>query len=122
MGCSARGFTTVEALVAVTVFGLGALGAAGSVAVAIRSTTRGSHLSRGTRLLAETFDSLRGEVREAGHRCLPLVGGTRSGSGGEQIQWTTRPARGGRELVLVLAYPTAAGVRQDSVAGFLRCQ
>jgi Tfp pilus assembly protein PilV len=63
MRLSIHGVSTVECLVALTVFSLGALGAAGTIALGIRTAATGTHLSRATRIAGEVQEMMEYRLR-----------------------------------------------------------
>lgn len=122
MRLTARGFSTVECLVALTLFSLGALGAAGTIALGIRTAASGTHLSRATRIAGEVQDMMRYRLRTSQRSCSLVTPGRRIGPAGEVVDWSVAPASGGVRLVISLTYATPTGHGTDSIPGFLRCQ
>jgi Tfp pilus assembly protein PilV len=121
MRLTAHGFSTVECLVALTVFSLGALGAAGTIALGIRTAATGTHLSGATRIAGEVQEMMQYRLRTSQRSCSVVTAGGRSGPAGEAISWSVAPASGGVRLVISLTYATPTGQRTDSIPGFLRC-
>lgn len=107
---------------ATTIFGLGALGAAGTMAVALRSAAQAGHAARGGRQVAERVELLQGQLRAAGQNCAAVSPGSLTAVTGETVQWSLRPVSGGLDLLVSLSYPTPQGQHQDSLYGFLRCR
>jgi Tfp pilus assembly protein PilV len=121
MRCSSRGVSTVECLVALTLFSLGALGAAGTITLGIRTAATGTHLSSATRMAGEAFEAAQSQLRSGRQSCSVLRAGSRNGPGGETISWTVQPAVRGARLIIALTYATPTGQRTDTILGFLRC-
>lgn len=122
MRLSTVGVSTVECLVAITVFGLGALGAAGTVTLGIRTATSGTHIGAAAGIAAEVLDSVRFQFRDRQHACLTLTAGRRTGPGGEVVDWSVVPAVLGARLVVRLTYLAPTGQHRDSVVGFVPCR
>ncbi len=122
MRWTTAGVSTVECLIAITVFGVGALGAAGTLTLGIRTSASGTHLGATTRIAAEVLDSLRFQFRDRQHACLLLTPGRRTGPGGEVVDWSVVPAALGARLVVRLSYLAPTGQHYDSIAGFLPCR
>jgi Tfp pilus assembly protein PilV len=116
-----RGFSTVECLIAVTVFSLGGLGAAGTAALALRLSARGSHAAQSARLAAESIELLHSQLRIGGQRCASVGSASRVGPSGEVARWVLTGVTGGMDLSIVTSYPTPSGQHTDSIHGFLRC-
>ncbi len=116
-----RGISTIECLIAITVFSLGALGSAGTVALGIRLSTRGTHAAEAARLAAESLERLRSSLANSSRSCAALTPGSLSGAPGQTARWTIRPAAGGAEISILTSYPTPTGQHVDSASGFLRC-
>lgn len=117
-----RGVSTVECLVALTMLAVGALGAAGMSAYALRTVVEGNRAARAARLLAAQTGRLRLGVRQSGGSCLALSGGLVSGSDGEQVQWLVGPSLGGRDLNFLVTFPTVRGQHIDTATGFVACR
>jgi type II secretory pathway component PulJ len=115
------GFTTLEALLALIVFTLGALGATASVAFATRLAHEGSQAARAGRLLQEESARLAAEIAGAGGYCAAARPGARTGPDGLRLASTLLPAVRGRELRMTVTYPTARGLHADSAGEFLVC-
>lgn len=121
MGTIRRGFSTVECLVALTLFNLGLLAALATIAASVRLAHRGDHASAGARLLLESVDHLRASLHAAAHRCAALSGGDARRPTGERVEWTVHPASRGVLVRLRLVYPTAQGESADTLSSFLAC-
>lgn len=122
MSADHRGFSTVECLVALVILSIGALGAAATSAYALRTVGEGNRAVRAARLLAAQTGQLRLKVRQASGSCLLLTGGLALGPHGERLTWQVGPAQGGRQLTLVVTFPTARGQHSDTTPGFLACR
>jgi hypothetical protein len=115
------GITTIECLVAITVFSLGALGAAGTITFGIRAAASGTRLGTATRIAAEVFESAQYQLQTRQQSCAVLAPGRRTGPGGEVVDWAVAPVARGARLVVTLTYMTPVGQHGDSVVEFLRC-
>lgn len=116
-----RGFSTVEAMVALVVFAIGVLGAAGTIAVAWRAELAGERASAVSRMAGSLLDSLRTEVINGQGRCDRLSGGIANGAHASRASWDTRPSAGGREVWLTLSFTSIAALATDTVWTFLPC-
>ena len=118
---STSGFSLVELLLALVVFSIGALGAAGTFAWALRATSAGTHAAQVARLTATALGAVRGPAGR-GAPCAALPAPSLTGPGGESATVTLAPSAGGVTLLTVLRYPAHAGIRTDTVWSFVRCQ
>ena len=116
-----QGFTTIDCLVAMVVFTIGALGAATTAALAIRLAHEGSQMARAGRLVADESARITADIAGAAGACSGATPGARLGQSGIQLISTLRPAAGGQLLDMVVTYPTVRGQHVDSAAGFVRC-
>jgi Tfp pilus assembly protein PilV len=121
MGSIRLGFSTVECLVALTLFNLGLLAALATVAASVRLAHRGDHAAAGARLLAETVDQLRASLHSAADLCAAVSGGEARRPTGDRVEWTVHPASHGVTVRLRLVYLTARGERADTLSSFLAC-
>lgn len=119
---TAAGISTIECLVAITVFSLGALGAAATTALGIRTAASGTHLGTATRIAAEVVERAQFQLRSGQQLCSVLTPGNRTGPGGVVVNWTVTPVALGTRLVVGLTYMTPTGQHSDSVVEFLRCR
>jgi Tfp pilus assembly protein PilV len=116
------GLTTVECLIALVVFTVGMLGAAGTTALAVRQGAAGTRAASAARLAVATLDSLRGSVSAAGGRCSALASGSATGQHATSAEWTVSPERAGRAVRLTVSYPTTSGRHRDALWSFLSCR
>ncbi len=116
------GFSTVEVLMALVVFAIGALGAAGSMALAWRAELAGESAAVAARAAGSVLDSLRAEVTAGAGRCDRLTSGWRIASQQVTLDWSTAPAGGGREIYLGLSLPSIAAAASDTVWTFIACR
>lgn len=122
MSGRAGGFSTVECLVAITLFSVGALGAAGSAALGVRAYSRGTHVAVAARLAGEVIVDLRHSLRIGQLSCAGLSPGSRNAPTGEIVSWTLTSVSRGVEVNLALTYATPIGQHIDSAEVFLRCR
>lgn len=118
---SRRGISVIECLIALTVFAVGGLGAAATLALALRMAGEGRRAADAARLLAGDLDRLQLEVSLLGGRCpgsLPVAG---QGLHGSAIQWRSLPVPGGLGLEFFLTFPTVRGQHADTGQGRLAC-
>ena len=115
------GFTTVECLVALIVFAVGVLGAAGTMALAWRAEMAGERAALAARLGGSVLDSLRGVVVADGGRCDQLAGGVSDGPHGIRAAWAVLPSASGREAILTLSFRSLAVTATDTAWTFIPC-
>jgi prepilin-type N-terminal cleavage/methylation domain-containing protein len=118
---STVGFSIIECLVALVVFAVGVLGAAGTIALAERSGAEGARAVAAAELALVTLDSLR-VASAAGHGCSALAPGVWSGREGTTAQWTIFSTSSGVDVRLVVAYPTVRGNRADTLWSAFPCR
>jgi len=116
------GFTTIECLVALIVFAIGVLGAAGTMALAWRAEVAGERAALAARLGGSVLDSLRGAVAADGGRCDQLVGGESDGPRGIRAAWALIPSAAGRETILRLSFRSLAVTATDTAWTFIPCR
>ena len=116
------GFTTIECLVALVVFAVGVLGAAGTMALAWRIEMAGERAAVAARIGGSLLDSLRGVVTAGEGHCVGLSGGAQQGPHGTRAGWTTAPATGGLEVSLTLSFRSLAATSTDTVWTFIPCR
>ncbi len=98
---NARGFTLVEAMVAIMVFGVGVLGLAGSAAVITRQMSGGNRLASATIIARSRVEQFTAQD------CTKLASGTASMAGYSE-QWVVTPLT---RAVRVIEKVTFAGER-----------
>lgn len=118
------GLTTVEVLLALVIFAVGALGAAGGLATGLRATAMGSHQAEAARAGVAALGELVVAARRGAAACAGLPAPSRGGPGGElaMTALAPQPGGGGVTVQLVLRYQGPAGLRTDTLRSFLRCQ
>ncbi len=123
MGAPA-GLSTIEVLLAIMVFAIGVLGAAGGLAHGLRATALGSHQAEAARAGASVLAELAVTARQGAAPCAGLPTPGRAGPGGEQATVVLVPQGGGGGVAvqLLLRYPGPSGNRTDTLWSFLRCQ
>jgi hypothetical protein len=121
MSGRAGGFSTVECLIAITLFSVGALGAAGSAALGVRAYSRGTHVAAAARLAGEVIVDLRHRLRIRQLSCNGVSPGSRNAPSGEAVSWVLTSVNRGVEVSLALSYATPVGQHTDSAEVFLRC-
>jgi type II secretory pathway component PulJ len=115
-----RGTSTVEALVALTLFALVGLSAAASAALSLRAATEGSHAARAARLATAIAQDL-GRLSRTHGGCRSLVPGRTSAPSGESARWWFEPALGGAAVHIEVSYQTVRRQHSDSLWSFVRC-
>lgn len=121
-GARVSGFSTIEAMVALVVFAVGVLGAAGTMAVAWRAEMAGERAATVSRLAGTVLDSLRNEVIHGEGRCDRLSGGLDSGRHDTSARWNTMVSPGGREIWLAVSFISLRTQASDTVWTFLPCR
>lgn len=116
------GFTIIECLVALVVFSVGVLAAAGTTALALRAVLEGEGAAAAAGLARSTLDSLRFQVASAGGECSAAASGSASGPRGTTVDWALTAALHGRSLRLVVAFPTVRGRHADTLWSHLSCR
>ena len=118
------GLTTVEVRLALVIFAVGALGAAGGLATGLRATAMGSHQAEAARAGGAALGELVVAARRGAAACAGLPAPSRSGPGGELAIIALAPQAGGGGVTvqLVLRYQGPAGLKTDTLRSFLRCQ
>jgi Tfp pilus assembly protein PilV len=117
-----RGITTVECLMALMVFTVGVLGAAGALSLAIRVEMAGANQARAARWTGNVLDSLRADRDQAAGSCAPISSGWLSQPRGLSGQLVSVPVAGGRVVELALDIPSIAGVAGETVWTFIPCR
>lgn len=118
---SSRGTGTIEALIALVLFTMGALAAAGVAAVSLRSASAGAHRGRGAWLaLGSATEFTRRAAGDSG--CTAFSPGTLAAYDGTILRWSFRPERRGLAVVLIGTYPSGARLRSDTLWSFVPCQ
>ncbi len=115
------GLTTVECLVALLIFAVGVLGAAATTALALRAEAAGERAATAARLAGTVLDSLRGALDAQGGRCSAVASGSAIGTPGTGARWDISPAAGGREVNLVLSFPSMGRASAETAWTFLPC-
>ncbi len=123
MGAPA-GLSTIEVLLALSVFAIGALGAAGGLSQGLRATALGSHQAEAARAGATALAELVVAARQGAAPCAGLPAPAGAGPGGEQAVIVLVPQGGGGGVAvqLRLQYPGPSGLRADTIWSFLRCR
>ncbi len=116
------GFTTIEVMVALVIFAVGLLGAAGTMALAWRAELHGEAAAAASRSAGSLLDSLRGEVLNARGGCGALGGGVESTPRGGWLTWVATPSAGGRELLIAASFPSLSSAASDTLWSFLPCR
>jgi prepilin-type N-terminal cleavage/methylation domain-containing protein len=114
-----RGFTTIEVLIALILFGAGALSLAAGSGLAIRMITRGRHLTAGSVLASRRLEILRGQV---GGGCIGLASGATGPVGGLSEQWWVTGSGRSRMVTVVVRYPGQWAGSSDTLLSILRCE
>jgi len=115
------GSSTIECLVALSIFAIGVLGASGALALSLRLATEGDRAAAAARLLADEQARLNAGVAANGGRCSGAVPGGRQTSSGVGILSAATSARGGLALTYEVSYATVRGQHADTTIGFIPC-
>jgi hypothetical protein len=118
---SSRGTGTIEALIALVLFTMGALAAAGVAAVSLRSASAGTHQGRGAWLALGSAAEFTRRAAEGGG-CSAFSPGSLAGFDGTILRWSFRPQGRGLAVVLIATYPTGSRLRFDTLWSFVPCQ
>lgn len=119
---SSSGFSTIEVMVALVVFTIGVLGAAGTLALAWRTEMAGERASVASRVAGSVLDSLRTEVLHRQGRCTAVSAGTARGPHATSVSWRPSASAGGREIWLTLSFGSLAATATDTVWSFVPCR
>ncbi len=118
---STHGSSTIESLVALIVFAVGALGASGVMALSLRLSTEGDRAAAAARLLSDEANRLRASLSANGGRCSGVAGSSRQTPLGVLATSAVSPVQGGLSLRIAVSYPTVRGQHGDTAVGFLAC-
>lgn len=123
MGAPA-GLSTIEVLLALTIFAVGALGAAGGLSHGLRATALGSHQAEAARAGTSVLADLDVAARQGATPCAGLPSPSLAGPRGEQATTVLalQGGGGGVTVQLRLQYPGPAGSHTDTLWSFLRCR
>ena len=116
-----RGLTTIEVLLALVIFALGALGVAGTSALAWRIEQQGEARAAAARRGGTVLDSLRGTVQRAGERCAGLIAGHEH-TGSLDLEWTPVATAGGRDVHLAMTLRGPGSTYSETAWTFLSCE
>lgn len=119
---STAGSSTIEGLIALIVFAVGALGASGVMAISLRLSTEGDRAATAARLLTDEASRLRAAVSVNGGRCVGVSGSSWQTPLGVLATSVVSPVQGGLSLRIAVSYPTVRGQHGDTAVGFLPCR
>jgi len=122
MRLGAGGFSIIECLMALVVFTVGVLAAAGTTALAVRASGEGESAAAAAGLARGTLDSLRYQVAVAGGECAAAASGAGSGPRGTTLAWTVTAAPHGLGVMLIVTFPTVRGLKADTLWSHLSCR
>jgi prepilin-type N-terminal cleavage/methylation domain-containing protein len=111
---NARGFTLVEAMIAIVVLAVGVLGLAGSAAIMTRQMNGGARLASANVIARSRFEQL------SAQDCTKLATGTASTSGFSE-QWTVVPLVRAVKVTEQVTFTTAGGARSKTYVTMLHC-
>ena len=111
---NARGFTLVEAMVAIVVFAVGVLGLAGSAAVMTRQMGAGSRIARATIIARSRVELL------SSQDCTKLANGTASVPGFSE-QWIVVPVTRAVRVAEKVTFGGERGSRTRTYVTLLPC-
>ena len=117
-----RGVSTIECLIALVVFTIGALGSVGTVALGLRTAAEGAAAASSARLAAGVLDSLRAEVESGGKQCSVVSAGSSHGPHQVESRWQLTALPGGQQVELLVHYRAARGDHVDTLRDFLPCR
>ena len=115
-----RGTSSIEALLAVTVFGIVALAAAGLATLSLRTAAAAARASRAARLATGIADSLGGD--SGPDRACDRFFAGQSVEPGVTAQWSFHPVAHGFDVLIETSYRTITGTHADSSWSFVRCR
>jgi type II secretory pathway pseudopilin PulG len=117
---SRRGFTILEALVAIVVLGVGVLALGATAALSARLIGQGRRATLAATLALSRIEDLR---RAAGWTpgCAALSAGSAVHSGQVTESWAPSGSGMVRTVRVVVSYPSPAGMRSDSTVTRIRC-
>jgi len=111
---NARGFTIVEAMVAIVVFGVGVLGLAGSAAVMTRQMSSGNRLARANMIARARVEQF------SAQNCTTLASGS-AAVGGFNEQWTVTPMPRTVRVIETVTFAGTRGSRSKTYVTMLTC-
>ncbi len=111
---NARGFTMVEAMVAIVVFAVGVLGLAGSAAVMTRQMSSGNRLARANMIARSRVEQF------SAQNCTALTSGSAT-AGGFSEQWTVTALTRTVRVVEKVTFAGTRGSRSKSYVTMLPC-
>jgi len=111
---NSRGFTLVEAMVAIMVFAVGVLGLAGSAAVMTRQMSSGNRLARATIIARSRVEQFTAQD------CTKLASGSASVSGYSE-QWLVIPVTRAVRVVEQVTFGGERGSRTRTYVTLLPC-
>lgn len=115
------GFSTVEAVVALTLLSLAAVGTAGALSLTARAIGSARQASELARQADQAFERLGARLEASGGSCGAVGPGSIAGAGGAPIAWTVAPAAAGVDLTLVIG-PAGHRQRSDTLWRFFTCR
>jgi len=115
------GFSTVDGMVAITLFALAALGAGGAMARSARALGEANRETAAARATAEIVERLRTTLRAAGDRCGAVVSGSTL-TAAAAVSWRSTPAMAGIDLRVIATRPGLRQPRSDTLWLFLPCR
>ena len=111
---NSRGFTIVEAMVAIVVFAVGVLGLASSAAVMTRQMSSGNRLAQATLLARSRVEQF------SARNCTTLSSGSAT-AGGFTEQWTVTPMTRTVRVTETVTFAGARGQRSKTYVTMLPC-
>ena len=116
-----RGVATIEALIALVMFSIGGLAAAGTATLSLRAAHVGVRAARAARVLEGVVDHLAGAVAATEGRCDPLTPGATNNGRGESVRWSFLQVPHGRAVAIEISYGASSSQRPDSAWSFVQC-
>ena len=116
-----RGASTVEALIALVLFAMGGLAAAGTITGSLRAASTSVHTRRGAWLALAKAAELRQLAAHAGP-CTGFLAGSRTAPGGTTLSWSFSPEPRGLAVLFIGTYPASGRSRSDTMWSFVPCR
>jgi hypothetical protein len=104
------------------VFSVGAMGALGTAALALRAQTEGERAAAAADLANATLDSLWHRAAATTGGCATVASGTAAGPRGTTVEWRLQALPHGLSVRLAVGFPTPRGRHADTLWSYLPCR